>query len=598
MWHDGCIGARGAERAPTTPGDPMPNVVTYCRVSSDEQAEKDNSIPAQRKALRAWVAQNPGHHLVADFVDEGISAYAPADRRPGFCDMISFCRKNGVDIILVHKLDRFSRNREESILFKGLLRKHGVQVKSASESYDPESPQGFLYEGMIEVINQFYSMNLATETLKGMRENASRGWVNGGFTPFGYRREKVTDAGGREHWTWALGKDDDVALVREIFTLATDHGRGAKSIAAELNERGLLSPTGTTWSPSSVSAILCNPVYVGDVVWMKSKKKGRTGRAKAADDERVVMRDAHPAIVDRETFERRLELASKRKFAVHSSPHNHVAWLLSRLMKCEACGGTFVGRRREYTNRKGQSQVASSYYCSGYVAKGNAVCKSLPIDSAWIEGIVVDALRARFVDPEGWEDLAGRLRGRIEARRKKYGLDPKTAQAKLVEIDRKIQNYYRALGEGLDPQACKALIADLQAKRAEIEREVETLQKEDYYGVALEKNLAVLTRFREKLVDGFERLPFGVRRQVVLAFVESIAVRERREVVIHLKVRLDNEGIQHLTDEMDAVDKGTWEAGNEEGLTAWASPRSSQGPNVPSGPRWLPLLDLNQRPSD
>jgi site-specific DNA recombinase len=166
----------------------MPNVVTYCRVSSDEQAEKDNSIPAQRKALRAWVAQNPGTTIVREFVDEGISAYAPADKRPGFCEMISFCRKNDVTFILVHKLDRFSRNREESILFKGLLRKHGVQVKSVSETFDPESPQGFLYEGMIEVINQFYSMNLATETLKGMRENASRGWVNGGVAPYGYRR--------------------------------------------------------------------------------------------------------------------------------------------------------------------------------------------------------------------------------------------------------------------------------------------------------------------------------------------------------------------------------------------------------------------------
>ena len=144
----------------------MPNVVTYYRVSSDEQALKDISIPAQRKAIHRWVDEREDHVLVSEFVDQGESAYAPADRRPGFCDMIRYCKKNEVDAILVHKLDRFSRNREESIIFKSLLRRAGVTVKSITENYDPETPQGFLYEGMIEVINQFYSMNLATENAK------------------------------------------------------------------------------------------------------------------------------------------------------------------------------------------------------------------------------------------------------------------------------------------------------------------------------------------------------------------------------------------------------------------------------------------------
>ena len=153
----------------------MNQVITYCRVSSEEQAQQDISIPAQRKALHRWVGERDDFHILENFVDQGESAYAPANKRPGFCEMISFCRRHQVKHILVHKLDRFSRNREESILFKSLLRKHGVTVLSITETYDPETPQGFLYEGMIEVINQFYSMNLATETLKGMRENAERG---------------------------------------------------------------------------------------------------------------------------------------------------------------------------------------------------------------------------------------------------------------------------------------------------------------------------------------------------------------------------------------------------------------------------------------
>jgi len=91
------------------------NAVSYTRVSSEEQALKDMSIPAQQKAIHKYVASNTEIDLVREFKDEGISAYAPADKRPGFCEMINFCKAKDIRYILVHKLDRFSRNREESI---------------------------------------------------------------------------------------------------------------------------------------------------------------------------------------------------------------------------------------------------------------------------------------------------------------------------------------------------------------------------------------------------------------------------------------------------------------------------------------------------
>ena len=70
-------------------------------------------------------------------------------------------------------------------------------MKSITENFDPDTPQGFLYEGMIEVIHPFYSMNFATETIKGMRENAERARFNGGRVPYGYRVERVDDGKGR-----------------------------------------------------------------------------------------------------------------------------------------------------------------------------------------------------------------------------------------------------------------------------------------------------------------------------------------------------------------------------------------------------------------
>ena len=122
----------------------MNKVVGYVRVSSEDQAQKDLSIPAQVKAIERYAAEQPDVQLLQIFRDEGISAYAPADKRHGFMAMIKFAKENSISHILVHKLDRFSRNREESILFKSLLKKQNVTVKSLTESYDPDTPSGFL----------------------------------------------------------------------------------------------------------------------------------------------------------------------------------------------------------------------------------------------------------------------------------------------------------------------------------------------------------------------------------------------------------------------------------------------------------------------
>jgi DNA invertase Pin-like site-specific DNA recombinase len=103
--------------------------VLYARVSSEKQAEKDLSISAQLKALRKY-ASDKGFEIVREFVDEAESARTA--NRPAFQEMIALARQKTkpFDAILVWKLSRFARNREDSIVFKSLLRKKGIQVIS------------------------------------------------------------------------------------------------------------------------------------------------------------------------------------------------------------------------------------------------------------------------------------------------------------------------------------------------------------------------------------------------------------------------------------------------------------------------------------
>jgi site-specific DNA recombinase len=412
---------------------------------------------------------------------------------------------------------------------------------------------------MIEVINQFYSMNLATETVKGMRENAERGYCNGGRVPYGYRLERVGGGGGREHSRLVLGPEEEVAVVREMFDMATNHGMGGKRIANALNSRGIPAPASKHWNASTVHSMLNNRAYVGDRVWMRSRKKGRDGRALTPEDDWIVAEDAHEPLVDRALFERRKALAAKRRFNAKRAKGQPVQYLLGRLIRCGRCGNNYVGRMQRATTKAGPVKYYR-YYCGGYLSKGKSVCPPHYINRDWIEGLVLDLLRQRICSADAQTKLEARVRERIEARRQSYGADPKAIAQKLDDLQRRIDNYYRAIGEGMDTQVCQQHIAELTEKKVAVEQEAGVLRQEDYYELSLEKNLATLRRFTEAFKTGFDELPFATRRQIVLHFVRSIEVVDHKMLRIRFQVPFDNNGIRVLTDE-DSKESGEDGAG-------------------------------------
>jgi site-specific DNA recombinase len=107
----------------------------YARVSSEKQAEKDLSIPAQLKALRKYALER-GWDIVHEYIDEAESAKSA--NRPAFQEMIAAAKKKDkpFDSILVWKLSRFARKREDSIIYKSVLRRRGISVISINERID------------------------------------------------------------------------------------------------------------------------------------------------------------------------------------------------------------------------------------------------------------------------------------------------------------------------------------------------------------------------------------------------------------------------------------------------------------------------------
>ncbi|WP_432665152.1 recombinase family protein [Wukongibacter baidiensis] len=333
----------------------MKKAAIYARVSSKEQAEEGVSIPAQLKQLKEYAINN-GYEISYEFVDRGESARS-ADR-PEFQSMIAMAKlkPRPFNVILIHKTDRFARNREDSIVYKSLLRREcGVEVISITENFD-DSPTGKMMEGIMEVVAEFYSANLAKEVMKGMEEKASEGGALG-EPPYGYYID--TDSSKFRIY------EPESKVVRYIYRQYIN-GSSLRAIGVDLRQNGLMmfgeaaltkkskavkgrgkyQDRKLKWQPNSVRRTLSNISYLGDYVW--------NGH---------LIKNNHPKIISRENFEMVQDLLSKRRTRRKQSQD----YLLRGLVRCYECGGGLSQFNQRHELSTGEVKTYTYLRCSNHV---------------------------------------------------------------------------------------------------------------------------------------------------------------------------------------------------------------------------------------
>ncbi|WP_422448100.1 recombinase family protein [Thermoanaerobacterium sp. DL9XJH110] len=150
----------------------------YARYSSDNQS--DSSIDAQLRAIEEYAARN-NITIVKTYIDRAKTA--TTDNRPEF--QINDSKLGLFNVVIVHKLDRFSRDRYDSAFYKRQLKKNGIRLISVLENID-DSPESIIMESVLEGMAEYYSRNLAREVMKGMKERAFLCQHLGGIPPLGY----------------------------------------------------------------------------------------------------------------------------------------------------------------------------------------------------------------------------------------------------------------------------------------------------------------------------------------------------------------------------------------------------------------------------
>lgn len=286
----------------------------YIRVSTDKQEEL--SPDAQKRLLLDYAQK---HKIIIKeeyiFIEKGVSG-RNAKKRPEFQRMISLAKStpSPFQTILLWKFSRFARNQEESIVYKSMLRKQcGVNVISITEPI-MEGPFGSLIERIIEWMDEYYSINLSGETIRGMTEKAIRGGYQS-TPPLGY---KAVGNG-----LPFLVQEKESKIVSYIFQQYCNFHKSPTAIARQLNEMEIHTKRGGTFDKRNVTYILRNPFYIGQLNWNGISAPGQ-----------------HQTFISDEIFQKAQKLldatvVSPKRRSISTCRH----WL-SGLVKCSVCGAS------------------------------------------------------------------------------------------------------------------------------------------------------------------------------------------------------------------------------------------------------------------
>lgn len=449
--------------------------VIYARYSSDNQREE--SIEGQIRECTEYAVRND-ITILSSYIDRALSART-ADR-PEFQRMIEDSEKRLFDVVLVWKLDRFSRDRFDSALYKHILKKNGVRVISAKENISA-GPEGIILESMLEGYAEYYSAELSEKIQRGQKENALKCRSNGGNIPLGY----VVGADG------VLSVDPLTApLVAEIFT-RYESGETIKAIADSLNKRGFRTRKGSAFRVASLSLILKNRKYIGEY--------------KYAD---TVVPNGIPAIINPDLFERVQERMLTNKKAPSRTKADE-DYLLTTKLFCGDCGRLMAGE----CGTSGTNGVKYYYYkCGG--AKRKLGCKRKAVKKHWIERVaVVTTVERVLQDAE-----INRIADAIVALQDKEDTTIPALREQLKECEKGIENMLNAIQMGILTASTKTRLEELEARQNELKLSIlqAKLQKPKY---TKEQIVSWINRFKYGDVDDIE-----YQKQIIDTFINAIYV--------------------------------------------------------------------------
>lgn len=306
------------------------------KTAAEQSADRD-TLSKHRNQLLA-LAKKENHNILE--IHEEIVSGETISERPKIQNLLRRVEAGAIDAVLVMDLDRLGRG---DMLDQGLLdrafRYSGTKIVTPTEYYDPEDESWELVFGVKSLVARQELKAITRRMQGGRRNSATEGKSVSKKPPYGYLRDE----------NLKLYPDPDTAwVVKKMFEMMKN-GHGRIAIADELDKLGIKPSFKDSWSPSTITAIIKNEVYLGHMIWGKvkhTKRNGKYTRKKVDREDWIIKENAHEPIVSQELWDD-ANRAHSGRFRPSTTASNKLANPLAGILKCEVCGYTLLYQPRK-----------------------------------------------------------------------------------------------------------------------------------------------------------------------------------------------------------------------------------------------------------
>lgn len=483
----------------------------YIRVSTEEQT-LGHSLEAQESTLKEF-AEKKGFEVFDVYSDGGYSG--KNFNRPEFQRMFNDLTNNRIDIILVWKVDRLSRNNTDVVsLIDNELTPRNKKLIITSIDMDSSSPTGHMFISLLSTFARYERATIIDRVNAGMQKRAEKGYWNGGSI-LGY------DSVDKE----LVINERESGIVREIFKLRAE-GKGYKFIANSLNSRGTKTKKGKEFSIPGIKLIVNNHIYIGKMVWGKHQDWNTKRRAGKSDP--LIVEGVHEPIIELELWEKVQQINNFQKKSFTSNRNFNGNFFLTGLLKCPKCGaGTVMSKSK----KKNSEDYHLYYMCQAYHSKGKAVCKANLIKKEVVEQKVLSEIAFLIDNNYILNEILKELNSDNEKINETYKADKKISRRKLNKaLDRraKLDNDYFA-GE-LESSTYNRLMNNLQKEIESLEREIrksDSIITSNERSIDKDQIIYALKNFNKL----FEIVSPEERKLLVRSLIKEIQMEENRKDV-------------------------------------------------------------------
>jgi DNA invertase Pin-like site-specific DNA recombinase len=371
----------------------------YCRLSK-EDLDKDigrpesESIKNQRSMLEAYAREH--RWSIYDFyIDEDFSG---SDReRPAFNRLITDSLLGRFGIVLCKKQARFARDIEYVEKYvHGLFSERQIRFVAVLDNIDTGSVSRSARKAsqINSLVDEWYLSDLSESIIAALDTKRRNGEFIGSWAPYGYRKDP-------KNKSRLVIDPNAAAIIRDIF-LRYCEGNGIARIAADLNASLTPNPLLTKqqrgekidpnpghrtanrylWTPSTISAILHNRTYIGDLVQGKFKKANYKSKKLLRIPERdwIIIPGCHERIIDEETWKTvQMRLSSRSRFSDKALPRP-----LTGFVFCSECGARLISAGGQSGSRR------VSYLCCSRHRLLKESCPGARIEARRLEAIILE----------------------------------------------------------------------------------------------------------------------------------------------------------------------------------------------------------------